>query len=72
MTFHELAEIILKESDSPLTANEIWEKATEKKLDTQLESKGKTPWATLGARLYVIARDNPHSKFKTVGKIPEP
>ncbi len=71
MTFHELAEVILKESENPLTANEIWERAVEKKLDSQLESKGKTPWATLGARLYVIARDNPHSKFKTVGKRPK-
>jgi hypothetical protein len=54
MTFQKLAEEILKLSDEPLTANEIWQKATEIGLDSDLESKGKTPWATLGARLYVI------------------
>ncbi|NHK29704.1 MAG: hypothetical protein FK730_00030 [Asgard group archaeon] len=71
MTFHELSEIILKESDKPLTANEIWEIAVDKKLDSKLDSKGKTPWATLGARLYVIVRDNPDSIFKAVGKRPK-
>lgn len=71
MTFHELSEIVLRESDKPLTANEVWEIAVDKGLDTQLDSKGKTPWATLGARLYVIVRDNPDSIFKSIGKRPK-
>jgi hypothetical protein len=71
MTFQKLAEEILKLSDEPLTANEIWQKATEIGLDSDLESKGKTPWATLGARLYVIVRDNPKSIFKSIGKRPK-
>lgn len=71
MTFHELADKILRSVDKPLTANEIWQKALEQGIDNQLESKGKTPWATLGARLYVIVRDNPNSKFKSVGKRPK-
>jgi hypothetical protein len=71
MTFHGLAEEILKQVDKPLTANEIWKLAMDKGLDEKLNSSGKTPWATLGARLYVISRDNPDSVFKTVGKRPK-
>jgi hypothetical protein len=71
VTFHELAEKILRAEDEPLTANEIWQKALEQGIDGLLESKGKTPWATLGARLYVIVRDNPDSKFKSVGTRPK-
>jgi len=70
MNFLELAEQIIKNSNQPLTANEIWEKATELGFDKQLNSKGKTPWASLGARLYVDIRDNPNSKFIPIGKRP--
>lgn len=70
MTFHELAEQILREVDKPLTANEIWQLAVNQGLDEKLNSSGKTPWATLGSRLYVISRDNPDSVFKTIGKRP--
>ena len=41
MTFHGLAEEILKNSQTPLTANEIWAIALEKGLDKQLNSSGK-------------------------------
>lgn len=71
MTFHGLAEHILQQVDKPLTANEIWQLSVDQGLDEKLNSKGKTPWATLGARLYVISRDNPDSVFKTIGKRPK-
>jgi hypothetical protein len=71
MTFHDLAEIILEEADKPLTPNEIWGKAVEKGIDQTLDSKGKNPWATLGAKLYTITRDVPGSKFKAVGQRPK-
>lgn len=71
MTFHGLAEHILKQVDKPLTANEIWQLAVDQGLDEKLNSSGKTPWATLGARLYVISRDNPDPVFKTIGKRPK-
>lgn len=70
MNFLELAEYVIKKVQQPLTANEIWEKAVELGLDQKLSSKGKTPWASLGARLYVDVRDNPQSKFEPVGKRP--
>lgn len=71
MTFYELAEEILKDADQPLTANEIWQLAIAKQLDEQLNSQGQTPWATLGAIIYVAARDNPQSNFGTLGKRPK-
>jgi hypothetical protein len=71
MTYHDLAETILRDAETPLTANEIWELATQKGLDANLKGQGQTPWATLAARLYVIVRDQPGGKFATVGKRPK-
>ncbi len=70
MNFLELAEHIVKTVNQPLTPNEIWEKARELGLDQKLNSKGKTPWASIGARLYVDIRDNPNSRFVPIGKRP--
>lgn len=71
MTFLELAERILREEKRPLTANEIWILATEKGYDKQLNSEGKTPWATLGAQIYVNAKDNPKSPFAQTDSRPK-
>lgn len=71
MTFLALAEYILQQVDKPLTANEIWKLAVDQGLDKKLNSSGKTPWTTLGSRLYVISRDHPDSNFKAVGKRPK-
>ena len=66
MTFLELAEKILLEEKKPLSVPEIWKIAQEKSYDSFLKSVGKTPEATLGAQLYVTAKDNKKSVF---GKI---
>ncbi|MBV6477952.1 MAG: hypothetical protein HGGPFJEG_00697 [Ignavibacteria bacterium] len=71
MTFLELAERVLSEEKRPLTANEIWTLATEKGFDKQLNSEGKTPWATLGAQIYVNAKDNPKSPFAQTDSRPK-
>ncbi len=63
MNFIELAEKVLKEEKRPLTQNEIWEIAKLKGYDKLVGTIGKTPWQTIGARLYVDIRDNPSSKF---------
>uniref|UniRef100_Q3APV7 HTH HARE-type domain-containing protein n=1 Tax=Chlorobium chlorochromatii (strain CaD3) TaxID=340177 RepID=Q3APV7_CHLCH len=63
ITFLQMAEKVLEEEKQPLTASEIWQIATEKGYDKLVESKGKTPWATLGARIYVEVRDNPSTDF---------
>lgn len=70
MNFIELAEQVVATVKQPLTINEIWEKGIELGLDKKLNSKGKTPSATLAARLYVDIRDNENSKFVAVGKRP--
>lgn len=63
MTFLELAEVVLREEQKPLTANEIWQLAVSKGYDQKLNTEGKTPWATLGAQIYVNAKDNPKTLF---------
>lgn len=70
ITFLQLAEIILNEIKQPLTYSEIWKIAVEKQKDGLVESKGITPWQSLGSRLYVDIRDNPNSIFVSTGKNP--
>lgn len=63
LTFLQLAEKVLAEAGQAQTCNEIWATAVRLGYDRLAPSSGKTPWATLGARLYVDIRDNPLSKF---------
>jgi len=71
MTFLELAERVLVEEKTPLTANEIWAVATEKGFDKKLNSDGQTPWASLGARLHVTVKDDPKSPFAQTDSRPK-
>jgi len=63
MTFLDLAEKVLREEQKPLTYKEIWEVAQQKGFDKDINTRGKTPWATIYSRLYVDIRDNPKTKF---------
>ena len=63
MTFLELAEQVLKDEMRPLTATQIWTIAESKGYDKQLNSEGKTPWSTLGAQIYVNAKDKSKTLF---------
>jgi len=69
-TFLDFAEEVLADAPSPLTYQEIWEKGVEASLLPKLATTGRTPWQTLGSRLFVDARDNPRSKFAKIGKNP--
>lgn len=71
MTFLDLAERVLREEKRALTANEIWTLGIEKNYDKQLNTQGKTPWATLGAQIYVNANDNPKSAFARTDNRPK-
>lgn len=51
--FLKLAQDILKKTEIPMSAIEIWNYAKEHKMTEELNSSGKTPWKTLGARIYV-------------------
>ena len=71
MTFLELAERVLREEKKPLTAIEIWNIATKKGYEKELNSEGKTPWATLGAQIYVNSKDDKKSKFAKTDSRPK-
>lgn len=69
-TLLDFAEEILSKVEQPLTYQEIWQKGLELNLNRKLSLTGKTPWQTLGARLYVDTKENRNSKFVKVGKNP--
>jgi len=68
-SFLELAEEVLKSATAPLTYQQCWEEGKES-LTAKVKTKGKTPWQTMGARLYVDVRDNADSRFIKVGNRP--
>lgn len=53
-----------------MTFQEIWEFGKANGFDSKLAITGKTPWQTLGARLFVDIRDNPKTRFIKVGRNP--
>ena len=69
-SFMELAADVLKTTKNPLTYQEIWQAGKDAGLAQKIETSNKTPWDSLGARLYVDVRDNAHSKFIKVGSRP--
>ena len=69
-TFSNLAEEALVIAQKAMTPQEIWELAKNKGFDKKLTSNGQTPWATLGARLFVGTRDDPDTAFTKEGKRP--
>jgi uncharacterized protein len=69
-TFLDFAQEVLKTAPKPLTFQEIWEVGKEEKINSKLSISGKTPWQTLGARLFVDIRDNAETRFIKVGKNP--
>ncbi len=69
LTFLDFAEEVLKAAAAPMTYQEIWERGKEMNLDQKLQSQGKTPWQTLGARLYVDVK-NQKSQFLKIGEYP--
>lgn len=71
ITFLQMAQKVLNDEKQPLTASEIWEIAVSKGYEKLVDSKGKTPWATLGALIYVDVRDNPSSVFVPIGARPK-
>jgi len=60
-TFNELIVDVLQNTGIPMSSEEIWKKAIELKLDTKIGSSGKTPWATIGARLYTNIKEYQNS-----------
>lgn len=69
-SFLDLAYDALKQAPEPLTYQAIWQAAQQAGLTSKLDTSGKTPWQSLGARLYVDVRDNDNSLFIKVGNRP--
>jgi hypothetical protein len=74
-SFIDLAKEVLGQSDVALAPDEIWQKATALGLVTKLQTKGATPWQSLGASLYtvkpekgVIRLEGTPAKFGLAGK----
>ena len=69
-TFLDLAYDVLKQATQPMIYQEIWQVGHDKGLTAKLDATGKTPWQSLGARLYVEVRDNDESRFIKVRSRP--
>ena len=70
ITFKDFAKEVLQNSDIPLTPQEIWDTGLKVELEKKLKSRGATPWATIGAQLFVDTRDNEKTPFIKIGKRP--
>jgi len=69
-SFIDLAYDVLKQSPKPLTYQEVWQAGLEGGLAKKIGYSGKTPWQSLGSRIYVDVRDNDASKFVKIGNRP--
>lgn len=69
LSFADLARLTIEREKKPLTVDEIWVVAEEMALVGRLQTTGKTPKATLGARLYTDA-NSPDGLFQKVGARP--
>jgi uncharacterized protein len=70
LTFLKLAEMVLDLAKRPLTYHEIWDEAETSGLSKRVNTKGKTPWESIGSRIYVDIRDNPETIFFRYSKRP--
>ena len=71
MTFLELAIEVIKKQNTPMSAQEIWKRAVEMKLDSHLQTYGQTPADTLRSAIYVnIKQKGANSPFVQVSKNP--
>lgn len=70
MTFLKLSEKVILEEKKPVTPMEIWNIGKQKGYTDEMETQGKTPWQTIGARIYVDIRDNQESIFLKIKSKP--
>ncbi len=71
LTFLQLAEKVLLETTTPLSVDQIWAQASIHGYINELSGSGKTPVHTLGAQLYVNAKNGNMSKFVGIGSRPK-
>ena len=73
-SFYDLAMEALQAADRPLTRRELWDLAVKLGLDAKLRrprGDGRfTPWDSLGAKLYVLTKNNPNGEVVRIGGNP--
>ena len=69
ISFFDLANRVIEKVGKPMTAGEIWQYAQQTGIASLLQSTGKTPEASLGARLYTDVQ-KPSSAFVKLGSRP--
>lgn len=69
-TVLDFAADVLSIAPSPLTFQQIWDLGKGLPFSAKLGLQGKTPWQTVGSRLFVDTRDNEQTRFVKVGKNP--
>jgi hypothetical protein len=70
MTFLDFAEKIINREKKALTQAEIWELGTQNGFDKDLNTKGLTPWQTLGTAIRKDIRDNKNTRFIKTEDVP--
>lgn len=70
LTFLDLAELVLSQTQRPMTYREIWNHGVAQGLVARVGSRGVTPWITLSAVLGTDVRKNPASKFARTNLFP--
>ncbi len=68
-TYLQFIKDVLSQAKKPLTHKEIWKYGAQLNLDKKLESTGKTPDATIGAKIYIDLKQ-PNSPFIIASKKP--
>ena len=68
--FFDLAQETFKAVKKPLSINDLWKKAVELGVADKIKTTGKTPWNTLGARIYMDIKENPDTDFIQISKRP--
>lgn len=71
ISFLELARKILLETKRPMTVEEIWDYSINTGYYELVNTKGKTPWRTMGAQIYVSIRDKKDSYFIKIDSKPK-
>ncbi|NPV50678.1 MAG: hypothetical protein HPY60_05715 [Candidatus Methanofastidiosum sp.] len=71
LTFLELAKKVLFEENKALTAEEIWKIGDEKGYASLVLTKGRTPWRTMGAQIYVSMKNDENTPFIKMGTSPQ-
>lgn len=68
--FRDLARDVLQSTKKPMSAEQIWAEANELGIAEKVGSKGKTPWRSIQAQLYMDIKDGDSSDFVQLSKHP--